>query len=60
MSPMTQKTSSARLSPDLLWNKQSYHYEVQRWLDGDPRNRRHRRSAASAAITTGSTSITPT
>ena len=20
----------------LLWNKQSYHYEVQRWLDGDP------------------------
>jgi hypothetical protein len=20
----------------LLWNKQSYHYEVERWLDGDP------------------------
>jgi Glycosyl hydrolase family 63 C-terminal domain len=20
----------------LLWNKQSYHYDVQRWLDGDP------------------------
>ena len=36
----------------LLWSKQFYHYDVRRWLDGDPTDppppaqRRHRRNAA--------------
>jgi hypothetical protein len=35
----------------MLWSKQFYHYDVDRWLDGDPasrpagRSRRHGRNA---------------
>ncbi len=33
--PTTRALCNARHSLGLLWGKQSYHYEVQRWLDGD-------------------------
>ena len=31
----------------MLWCKQFYHYDVERWLDGDPASRRRRRRAGS-------------
>ena len=27
----------------MIWSKQFFHYDVQEWLKGDPRSRRHRR-----------------
>ena len=32
----------------LMWGKQFYHYDVARWLDGDPAGRRRRRAAGTA------------
>ena len=37
----------------MLWSKQFYHYDVERWLDGDPASRRRRRRADRAATPTG-------
>ncbi len=39
----------------LLWNKQSYHYDVKRWLDGDstqPRTDPARRQGRNKRLTT--------
>ena len=32
----TRRSCCARRSRGMLWSKQFYHYDVQRWLDGDP------------------------
>ena len=46
----------ARRSPGMLWSKQFYHYDVQRWLDGDPaRPAAAGVSGARAATTSGRT-----
>ena len=42
----------------MLWSKQFYHYDVQRWLDGDPAGRRRRAHGSTAATTSGRTSTT--
>ena len=39
----------------LLWSKQSYHYDVSRWLRGDPTQPAPDPSAVRAVITNGST-----
>ena len=36
-------------SPGMLWGKQFYHYDVARWLDGDPASRRRRRARGTGA-----------
>ena len=44
----------------MLWCKQFYHYDVERWLDGDPRSRHRRRAGGRAATAAGRTSTTAT
>ena len=44
----------------MMWGKQFFHYDVERWLDGDPASRRRRSSATGAATTCGRTSTTTT
>ena len=44
----------------MLWSKQFYHYDVDRWLRGDPASRRRRRAACRAATPAGATSSTAT
>ena len=45
----------------MIWSKQFYHYDVARWLEGDPAAAAAAAgSASTAAITTGRTSTTPT
>ena len=45
----------------MLWSKQFFHYDVERWLDGDPAGAAAaRESRQPAATTTGATSTTPT
>ena len=44
----------------MLWSKQFYHYDVDRWLDGDPASRRRRPTGGTAATPTGATSTTTT
>ena len=39
----------------LMWGKQFYHYDVARWLNGDPARRRRRPAASTAATRTGGT-----
>ena len=34
--PPTRRASCARPSPGMMWGKQFYHFDVGRWLDGDP------------------------
>ena len=44
----------------LLWNKQFYHYDVNRWLKGDPSGPSRRVNDYTAATRIGRISITPT
>jgi hypothetical protein len=44
----------------LLWGKQSYHYDVQRWLDGDSTQPKPDPKRRSGEITTGTACTTPT
>ena len=44
----------------MLWSKQFFHYDVRRWLEGDPATLRRRPSACRAATTSGRTSTTAT
>ena len=44
----------------MLWTKQFFHFDVDRWLEGDPALPRHRRVARAVATTSGATSTTPT
>ena len=44
----------------MLWGKQFYHYDVARWLDGDPAEPPPPASRAAGATPAGGTSTTPT
>ena len=44
----------------MLWSKQFFHFDVERWLDGDPACPRRPRAASTAGTTSGATSTTPT
>ena len=45
----------------MLWCKQFYHYDVRRWLDGDPaQTAAARRAGATDATAAGRTSTTAT
>ena len=45
----------------MLWSKQFYHFDVDRWLDGDPAaTPAAGRAARTAATTSGATSTTTT
>ena len=44
----------------LLWSKQFYHYDVKRWLEGDPASRRRPPGAGSAETASGRISTMPT
>ena len=39
----------------MVWSQQFYHYDVERWLDGDPASRRRPRRARSGATPAGVT-----
>ena len=39
----------------LLWGKQFFHYDVKRWLAGDPGSRRHHQAGERSATATGRT-----
>ena len=34
--PTRKRRSCARRSPSMIWSQQFYHFDVKRWLDGDP------------------------
>jgi hypothetical protein len=44
----------------MLWSKQWFHFDVRRWLEGDPPSPRPRPSAGAAATRSGRTSTTTT
>ena len=44
----------------LLWSKQFYHYDVNRWLKGDPAGPNRRKNGSKAAITSGAIYTMPT
>ena len=50
---MTPGKCSARRFAGMIWSKQFYHYDVPRWLEGDPLSRRRRPGAAVAATASG-------
>jgi hypothetical protein len=44
----------------MLWSKQWYHYDVRRWVEGDPPSQHRHRNGGTGAIANGHTSTTTT
>ena len=52
MTPILRSIQRQSLA-GMIWSKQFYHFNVRKWLNGDPVNRRRRRNAKKRATPNG-------